>query len=130
MHVVVLDEGDPALEPGFPRVGVHPLEDLFAGLVARMRLPREHDLHWAPGVDEQPLQPVEIAEDQVGPLVRREAAAEADREGFLIEQGPRAYEVQGDRKSTRLNSSHRTSSYAVFCLKKKRQVLIRRVPSE
>src|SRR5437867_8074454 len=27
--------------------------------------------------------------------------------------------VQGDRKSTRLNSSHRTISYAVFCLKKK-----------
>src|SRR5438094_723340 len=26
---------------------------------------------------------------------------------------------RGDRKSTRLNSSHRTSSYAVFCLKKK-----------
>src|SRR5207248_7921598 len=28
--------------------------------------------------------------------------------------------VVGDRKSTRLNSSHRTISYAVFCLKKKR----------
>src|SRR5207248_10304141 len=27
--------------------------------------------------------------------------------------------VQLDRKSTRLNSSHRTISYAVFCLKKK-----------
>src|SRR5437867_7409826 len=27
---------------------------------------------------------------------------------------------QGDRKSTRLNSSHRTISYAVFCLKKKK----------
>src|SRR5207248_7385187 len=26
----------------------------------------------------------------------------------------------GDRKSTRLNSSHRTTSYAVFCLKKKK----------
>src|SRR5207248_8727007 len=26
-----------------------------------------------------------------------------------------------DRKSTRLNSSHRTSSYAVFCLKKKKR---------
>src|SRR5207248_11246878 len=26
---------------------------------------------------------------------------------------------QADRKSTRLNSSHRTISYAVFCLKKK-----------
>src|SRR5438552_7864405 len=28
-----------------------------------------------------------------------------------------------DRKSTRLNSSHQIISYAVFCLKKKRQLL-------
>src|SRR5438094_3185733 len=28
-----------------------------------------------------------------------------------------------DRKSTRLNSSHRTNSYAVFCLKKKNSYL-------
>src|SRR5689334_24249869 len=28
--------------------------------------------------------------------------------------------VQGDRKSTRLNSSHSSISYAVFCLKKKK----------
>src|SRR5207248_9511841 len=28
----------------------------------------------------------------------------------------------GDRKSTRLNSSHRTISYAVFCLKKKKKI--------
>src|SRR5207248_95938 len=28
----------------------------------------------------------------------------------------------GDRKSTRLNSSHRTISYAVFCLKKKKKL--------
>src|SRR5207248_8399079 len=27
-----------------------------------------------------------------------------------------------DRKSTRLNSSHRTISYAVFCLKKKKEL--------
>src|SRR5437867_10024478 len=27
--------------------------------------------------------------------------------------------LEADRKSTRLNSSHRTISYAVFCLKKK-----------
>src|SRR5437867_6907715 len=27
-----------------------------------------------------------------------------------------------DRKSTRLNSSHRTISYAVFCLKKKKNI--------
>src|SRR6266516_6662225 len=29
--------------------------------------------------------------------------------------------VRPDRKSTRLNSSHRTISYAVFCLKKKKK---------
>src|SRR5258708_25013220 len=29
--------------------------------------------------------------------------------------------VAGDRKSTRLNSSHQIISYAVFCLKKKRR---------
>src|SRR5437667_3093519 len=31
----------------------------------------------------------------------------------------RATSAKSDRKSTRLNSSHITSSYAVFCLKKK-----------
>ena len=30
-----------------------------------------------------------------------------------------AWKTEQDRKSTRLNSSHRSSSYAVFCLKKK-----------
>src|SRR5207245_8173782 len=33
------------------------------------------------------------------------------------ESGP----TQGDRKSTRLNSSHGSISYAVFCLKKKKK---------
>src|SRR5947209_11366761 len=31
-----------------------------------------------------------------------------------------AKKLQGDRKSTRLNSSHANTSYAVFCLKKKK----------
>src|SRR5215204_6873500 len=34
-------------------------------------------------------------------------------------RGGRAH--RGDRKSTRLNSSHTVISYAVFCLKKKKQ---------
>src|SRR5439155_25951415 len=34
--------------------------------------------------------------------------------------GPRAHDG-GDRKSTRLNSSHVAISYAVFCLKKKKK---------
>src|SRR5713101_1058080 len=33
---------------------------------------------------------------------------------------PERYEVRLDRKSTRLNSSHMSISYAVFCLKKKK----------
>src|SRR5438094_10671384 len=32
-----------------------------------------------------------------------------------------------DRKSTRLNSSHRTISYAVFCLKKKKKKIKKRI---
>src|SRR5438876_8882360 len=32
----------------------------------------------------------------------------------------RRHRPQGDRKSTRLNSSHPSISYAVFCLKKKK----------
>src|SRR5215469_5289980 len=35
---------------------------------------------------------------------------------------------EGDRKSTRLNSSHVEISYAVFCLKKKKNWLARRSP--
>src|SRR5574340_1309801 len=35
--------------------------------------------------------------------------------------GPRSPERR-DRKSTRLNSSHQKSSYAVFCLKKKKMM--------
>src|SRR5207248_9577159 len=33
-----------------------------------------------------------------------------------------AHGLVEDRKSTRLNSSHRTISYAVFCLKKKKHI--------
>src|SRR3712207_7261457 len=40
----------------------------------------------------------------------------------LGEPGPEALRIgpPGDRKSTRLNSSHANISYAVFCLKKKK----------
>src|SRR5437764_3447385 len=38
-------------------------------------------------------------------------------------RGTAVRHVQGDRKSTRLNSSHRCMSYAVFCLTKTRRSL-------
>src|SRR5688572_33502792 len=38
-----------------------------------------------------------------------------------LERGDAAFDPVGDRKSTRLNSSHSQISYAVFCLKKKKK---------
>src|SRR5258708_28262964 len=46
-----------------------------------------------------------------------------DRHGQGLEPGLQRLSgawVEGDRKSTRLNSSHQIISYAVFCLKKKK----------
>src|SRR5207245_5020581 len=40
---------------------------------------------------------------------------------LLLKKYPADYEL--DRKSTRLNSSHGSISYAVFCLKKKKKLL-------
>src|SRR3712207_7115410 len=43
--------------------------------------------------------------------------------GEIFEQDLLAQErARGDRKSTRLNSSHANISYAVFCLKKKKPI--------
>src|SRR5437879_7792386 len=54
--------------------------------------------------------------------------AEVDTLPDVVRDRARAHEVTvdrfvglADRKSTRLNSSHRCISYAVFCLKKKKQ---------
>src|SRR2546427_9283421 len=38
-----------------------------------------------------------------------------------VERDGRPQVLEGDRKSTRLNSSHSQISYAVFCLKKKKK---------
>src|SRR3712207_8668374 len=67
-------------------------------------------------------------------LIGRELAVEEEARGaddaveerpYLVGQVqeglvPAALLLQGDRKSTRLNSSHANISYAVFCLNKKR----------
>src|SRR3712207_7658890 len=39
--------------------------------------------------------------------------------GLLMNSEIQIIGIEGDRKSTRLNSSHANISYAVFCLKKK-----------
>src|SRR5258707_1919619 len=52
------------------------------------------------------------------PHARYWASREAGRRDPAEGEGG---EGQGDRKSTRLNSSHANISYAVFCLKKKKK---------
>src|SRR3712207_7529669 len=49
----------------------------------------------------------------------------ADADGSSVGEAPEREhrDFRGDRKSTRLNSSHANISYAVFCLKKKHYTL-------
>src|SRR3712207_7202478 len=68
-----------------------------------------------------------VAQDRPGdrdPLAlaarEAEAALAHDRVVALGQGLDRRVHLRGDRKSTRLNSSHANISYAVFCLKKKK----------
>src|SRR5438067_9925517 len=54
---------------------------------------------------------------EVGPEIRQRSQGEGDDQRVDQEAGQAAQ----DRKSTRLNSSHVSISYAVFCLKKKKK---------
>src|SRR4051812_42875030 len=55
-----------------------------------------------------------LAEEQAERVIKTQAATEAR----IAHAGD---DVERDRKSTRLNSSHMSISYAVFCLKKKKE---------
>src|SRR2546422_7715426 len=76
-----------------PRSTLFPYTTLFRSLLAQRRPPRDAEQNDEVDRDEQQVGRVEIAH-WVG---------------------------LGDRKSTRLNSSHGYISYAVFCLKKKKK---------
>src|SRR5207249_10261626 len=67
-------------------------------------------------------------ERSFGPVFSRWPARRRDqvsRVGAWLSDGRQIVGHQGrpDRKSTRLNSSHVSISYAVFCLKKKRKII-------
>src|SRR5256885_8848233 len=70
----------------------------------------------------------DFVESQGGLLTRQDMAAFAPRVSETIPGIYRNAEIytafppSGDRKSTRLNSSHLVISYAVFCLKKKKHI--------
>src|SRR5690242_20959214 len=56
------------------------------------------------------------------PLVAPDGISMPEPDVAVVEPGdPRSHPTTADRKSTRLNSSHMSISYAVFCLKKKKK---------
>src|SRR3712207_7350392 len=60
----------------------------------------------------------------VTPHLGASTAEAQDRAGITAAEQV-ATALRGDRKSTRLNSSHANISYAVFCLKKKKNIKYR-----
>src|SRR5438477_942567 len=71
----------------------------------------------------QQASPRQVVEPRVRAAVERHELGAARRITFWILQ-PR------DRKSTRLNSSHMSISYAVFCLKKKKKQIQSHIDSQ
>src|SRR2546429_1417856 len=85
-----------------PRSTLFPYTTLFRSLAAQSALLELNQLRGAPWTNAMMVQSVTLA-----------FSAVPERETLLAA-------AQTDRKSTRLNSSHGYISYAVFCLKKKK----------
>src|SRR2546429_2031693 len=90
-----------------------------------------------------PLTPALLSDSDPGRVGRREVANDVQRVGDLrdLERIDRRHAAileariqqrrpPGDRKSTRLNSSHGYISYAVFCLKKKNEAVLEQVSGD
>src|SRR2546422_6975323 len=69
------------------------------------------------------------------PFLKHAIQLDLHRRGHVADFVHEERAAMGDRKSTRLNSSHGYISYAVFCLKKKKDALVhtppeRKVPAD
>src|SRR5438128_3427280 len=77
-----------------------------------------------PPVDSATRSSIRIAVVDDERTLRESCHSVLQAEGYnvaLCGRGNEARETHRDRKSTRLNSSHGSISYAVFCLKKKKK---------
>src|SRR3712207_8221899 len=97
-----------------PRSTLFPYTTLFRSVAAEARLVERaerllDDQHVVVGgVDRGLREAVDVGDER---------RADAQVDGHAVRARPEL----GDRKSTRLNSSHANISYAVFCLKKKKR---------
>src|SRR2546429_2649210 len=102
-----------------PRSTLFPYTTLFRSVLA------EHQGRAQRGRDVGQGHPVATAHAGVGALALQHLALAREQFGLggavaFADLG-KAGQRLGDRKSTRLNSSHGYISYAVFCLKKKKK---------
>src|SRR2546427_1549068 len=102
-----------------PRSTLFPYTTLFRSLAARQQ--------GGPGGEQVIAAPAgQVAPVGSGPARRgRHPRRRSGRGRHLPDVGP----LQ-DRKSTRLNSSHSQISYAVFCLKKKKQIQVSKLTNK
>src|SRR5256885_5209894 len=68
----------------------------------------------------------EVGDERGVKALGRDRQDALDDRGVLgvAQRGVAEQRVDRDRKSTRLNSSHLVISYAVFCLKKKKKIIV------
>src|SRR5256885_2534955 len=88
-----------------PRSTLFPYTTLFRSLIASA----------SGGMDIE-----EVAHQSPEKILSANIHPAAGLQGFQARELAFGLDLSGDRKSTRLNSSHLVISYAVFCLKKKR----------
>jgi len=86
VDVVILEHDDAPQKRLGLRQLVHPLQHRFSVVVGGMGLSREDELHRAVAVVDELGDQIEIAHQQVGPLVRRETPRKADRQRLRIER--------------------------------------------
>src|SRR3712207_8212941 len=97
-----------------PRSTLFPYTTLFRSRLKRQPPVAQRRVDDVYAVPAHPFQDDEVVELPVQDRAGREAVQRIDIGG---------HPPRGDRKSTRLNSSHANISYAVFCLKKKKFLL-------
>src|SRR3712207_8124886 len=66
--------------------------------------------------------PLEGLHGAIGRTIVQEDQVLRAQRRVVLDEGPHVRPTVADRKSTRLNSSYANISYAVFCLKKKKQI--------
>src|SRR2546426_5853065 len=92
-----------------PRSTLFPYTTLF-----RSRRPGDEVVH----ADDLPA----LVQQELAEVGADEPRAARDERPHRERCGRSSRAARGDRKSTRLNSSHLVISYAVFCLKKKKKL--------